>query len=96
MMSMSIKEKNLHLVEKRDVLSYTREEFNAMDEDRQMETLWLQMDACLEEIKEEEKETEPPVVSSNPPREIDIDAALQRTLEWLNTPKWISTSVHHC
>jgi hypothetical protein len=67
MMNINIKEKNLHLVEKRDVLSYTLEEFNAMDEDRQMETLWLQLDACLEKIKNEKKvqATEHPVGDFN-------------------------------
>jgi hypothetical protein len=67
MMNINIKEKNLHLVEKRDVLSYTLEEFNAMDEARQMETLWLQLDVCLEEIKNEKKvqATEHPVEDFN-------------------------------
>lgn len=53
MFKLTIREKNLHLLEKRDVLSYTLEEFEAMDEERQLETLWLQMDACLEEIAKE-------------------------------------------
>ena len=56
MMRFSIIEKNLHLVEKRDIFSYTYEEFSAMSDERQMETLWLQMDACLEMIKEDDGE----------------------------------------
>lgn len=58
----------MHLLEKRDVQSYSHQEFNAMDAERQLETLWLQMNACLEEIAKEK-----------PPKEIDIGAALQAT-----------------
>ena len=92
MLNISIKEKNLHLVEKRDIFSYTFEEFSAMDSKRQLETLWLQMDACLEEI-EKEKQTITPSKSS---REIDLDVALQATFEWLSSKASSSKPSNHC
>jgi hypothetical protein len=92
MLNLSIKEKNLHLVEKRNILSYTVEEFEAMDPERQLETLWLQMDACLEEIKKEKQ----PEVSFKPSREIDLDAALQATLDWISSKTSVSKPSNHC
>lgn len=82
---LTIQEKNLHLVEKRDVFSYSLQEFNAMDEERQLETLWLQMDACLEEIAKERS-----------PRKIDIDAALQTTMEYFALKSSCDASSNHC